>query len=132
MGVYINKARQGVTYEGLFEDCLLILEEPHKAGDIINDRIILSESMWFKEPVPTEEEIDAMVYDKGYAVRAVNVELIDDIITCTDLTPYGFTKVDDNRYCFSNEAIYWAQGEVYVNKLPKHRPLDKELEFWMD
>ena len=116
--------------------CLLIvlffLDEPHKAGDIIEDRIILTDNVWHGENIPTEEELDSVVYDKGYAVRAIKINLIDDIETRTDMTPYGFTKVDENRYCKTNEAIGWARMECYVNRLPKHKPTEEEMEFWME
>ena len=103
-----------------------------KAGDIIEDRIILTDNVWHGENIPTEEELDSIVYDKGYAVRAIKIDLIDDIETRTDMTPYGFTKVDENRYCKTNEAIGWARMECYVNRLPKHKPTEEEMEFWME
>ena len=132
MGTYINKTIRGVSYESLFIDCVCILEEPHKAGDIINGRIIITENVWLGESIPSKEELDNMVYDKGYAVRAVKIDFIDDIETDTDMTPYGFTKVGDNRYCKSNEAIYWASMEVGLSKLPKHKPTEEEMNFWME
>ena len=105
MGTYIKKAMPGISYESLFIDCVVFLDEPHKAGDIIEDRIILTDNVWHGENIPTEEELDNVVYDKGYAVRAVKIDLIDDIETNTDMTTYGFTKVDENRYCKTNETI---------------------------
>lgn len=132
MGTYVKKSIREVPYESLFMDCVLILEEPHKVGDIIDGKIILTEGVWYGDTIPSEEELDNVIYDKGYAVRAVRIDLIDDIETCTDMTPYGFTKVDDKRYCKSNEAIYWAKMETDLDKLPKHKPTDDELKFWME
>ena len=132
MGTYIKKAMPGISYESLFIDCVVFLDEPHKSGDIIEDRIILTDNVWHGENIPTEEELDSVVYDKGYAVRAIKIDLIDDIETRTDMTPYGFTKVDENRYCKTNEAIGWARMECYVNRLPKHKPTEEEMEFWME
>ena len=132
MGTYVKKAIHGVSYESLFVDCVIILEESHKAGDIISDRIILTDTMWYKDTIPSKEELDNAIYDKGYAVRAVRIDLVDDIETCTDMTPYGFTKVDENRYCKSNESIYWAKMETDLSKLPKHKPTEEELKFWME
>lgn len=132
MGTYVNKTIRGVSYESLFDDCCVILEEPHKAGDILRDRIILSESIWFGETVPSEEELENNIYDKGYAVRAVKINLIDDIKTHTDMTPYGFTKVDEDRYCKSEEAIGWARMEVYARKQPMHKPEKRDMVFWIE
>lgn len=131
MGTYVKKTIRGVPLEALFMNCAIILNEPHKAGDIINDRIILTDVVWYKR-IPSEEELDNEVYDKGSAVRAVRIDLIDDIETRTDMTPYGFTRVDDNRYCRSDEAIGWARMEVELSKLPKHKPTEEEMKFFMD
>ena len=81
MGTYIKKAMPGISYESLFIDCVVFLDEPHKAGDIIEDRIILTDNVWHGENIPTEEELDSVVYDKGYAVRAIKINFIDDIET---------------------------------------------------
>ena len=132
MGTYVKKTIKGIPFEALFMNCAVIFDEPHKAGDIINDRIILTNVEWYKDTIPSEEELDSEIYDKGYAVRAVRIDLIDDIETNTDMTPYGFTKVDDNRYCKSNESIYWAKMETDLNKLPKHKPTEEEMKFFMD
>ena len=58
MGTYVKKAIHGVSYESLFEDCVIILEESHKAGDIINDRIILTDTMWYKDTIPSKERLN--------------------------------------------------------------------------
>ena len=132
MGTYIKKTMPGISCESIFMDCVIILDEPHKAGDIIEDRIILTDNVWHGENIPAEEELDNVVYDKGYAVRAIKIDLIDDIETNTDMTPYGFTKVDENRYCKTNEAIGWARMECSLSRLPKHKLTEKEMEFWME
>lgn len=132
MGAYIKKTMPGISYESIFMDCVIFLDEQHKAGDIIGDRIILTDNIWHGDNIPTEEELDNVIYDKGYAVRAIKIELIDDIETNTDMIPYGFTKVDENRYCKTNEAIAWARTECSLSRLSKHKPTEKEMEFWME
>lgn len=132
MGTYIKKTMPGIDYNSLFIDCVVILDKPHKAGDIIGDRIILTDNIWHGENIPTKKELDDVVHGKGYAVRAVKIDLIDDIETNTDMTTYGFTKVDENRYCKTNEAIGWARMECSSSRLPKHKPTEKEMEFWME
>lgn len=132
MGTYVNKAMPGFDIERLFTDCVIILDEPHKAGDVIDDRIILTENIGLSKEIPTEEELDNIVYEKGYAVKAVKIDFIDDITTKTDMTLYGFIKVDENRYCKTNEAIGWARMECNISKLPKHEPTDKDMKFWLE
>ena len=111
MGTYVNKAIG--PYDGLFDnECVIKLTEPHKAGDIINDRIILTDYVYSGKKRPTEEEFNQVVYPAGYYVKTASIDKIDDIVTPTDMRPYGFTQVDDNRYCKSNVAIGWALAEV--------------------
>ena len=111
MGTYVKKAIG--PYDMLYDSgCVIKLDKPHKSGDIINGRIILTEYVYSGDKRPSEEEFDNIVYPVGYYVRAVRIDKIDDITTPTDMTPYGFTKVDNNRYCKSKEAIEWALIEL--------------------
>ena len=57
MGTYIKKTMPGISYESIFMDCVIFLDEQHKAGDIIGDRIILTDNIWYGDNIPTEEEL---------------------------------------------------------------------------
>lgn len=116
MPTLINKFIDGVSYEEIFSNCLIKLTEPHRAGDIIDGKILLTENVWCGDIVPTQKQIDQIIYGSGFVIRAIDINFIDDIITNTDMTPYGFTKVTNDRYCKSSKAIFWAKMECNVNK----------------
>lgn len=128
MGTYINKSISGIPYDSLFLDSVIVLKEPHRVGDIIDGKIIISGNTFSLEA----NLEDNIIYDKGDVVRAIRIDFIDDIETSKDMTPYGFLKVGENRYCKSNNSIYWAMMEENLKKLPKHEPTDKELKFFID
>lgn len=116
MPTLINKFIDGVSYKEIFSNCLIKLTEPHRAGDIIDGKILLTENVWCGDTVPTQKQIDQIIYGSGFVIRAIDINFIDDIITNTDMTPYGFTKVANDRYCKSSKAIFWAKMECNVNK----------------
>ena len=108
----INKFIDGVSYEEIFNNCLITLTELHRAGDIIDGKILLPENVWCGDTIPTQEQIDNIIYDSGFVIKAINIDFIDDITTNTDMTSYGFIKVDKNRYCKSDVVIFWAKLEL--------------------
>ena len=112
MSFKINKFIDSASYEEIFNNCLIKLSEPHRADDIIDGKILLPENVWCGDVIPTQEQIDQIIYDSGFVIKAINIDLIDDIATNTDMTLYGFTKVGKNRYCKSDEAIFWAKLEL--------------------
>lgn len=115
MPTLIKKFINGVSYEEIFDNCLIKLSEPHRAGDIIGDKILIPENVWFGDTIPTQEQIDRIIYDPGFIIKAISIDFIDDIVTNTDMTPYGFAKVSPNRYCKSDEAVFWAKQELSCN-----------------
>lgn len=128
MGTYINKSIRRIPFDSLFLDSIVVLEEPHRVGDIIDGRIIISGNTFALKSNLEDTEI----YDKGDVVRAIRINLIDDIETSTDMTSYGFLKVGENRYCKSNTSIYWANMKNELDKLKIHKPTDEELKFLID
>ena len=112
MSTQINKFIDNISHEEIFKNCLLTLTEPHKAGDIIDGKILIPDNVWFGNIIPTQEQIDRIIYNSGVVIKAINIDFIDDITTNTDMTLYGFTKVGKNRYCKSDEAIFWAKLEL--------------------
>lgn len=108
----INKFIDRVSYEEIFNNCLITLTEPHKAGDIIDGKILIPDIILEGDVVPTQEQIDNIIYDSGFVIKAINIDFIDDITTNTDMTSYGFIKVGKNRYCKSDVAIFWAKLEL--------------------
>lgn len=112
MSVQINKFIDSASYEEIFSNCLIKLTEPHRAGDIIDGKVLIPDNVWYGDVIPTQEQIDQIIYDSGFVIKAINIDFIDDITINTDMTLYGFTKVGKNRYCKSDEAIFWAKLEL--------------------
>ena len=112
MSFKINKFIDSASSEEIFNNCLIKLSKPHRADDIIDGKILLPENVWCGDVIPTQEQIDQIIYDSGFVIKAINIDFIDDITTNTDMTLYGFTKVGKNRYCKSDEAIFWAKLEL--------------------
>ena len=112
MSTQINKFIDNISHEEIFKNCLITLTEPHKAGDIIDGKVLIPDNVWYGDVIPTREQIDQIIYDSGFVIKAINIDFIDDITTNTDMTLYGFTKVGKNRYCKSDEAIFWANLEL--------------------
>lgn len=112
MSFKINKFIDSASYEEIFNNCLIKLSEPHRAGDIIDGKVLIPDNVWYGDVIPTQEQIDQIIYDSGFVIKAINIDFIDDITINTDMTLYGFTKVGKNRYCKSDEAIFWAKLEL--------------------
>lgn len=130
MGTYVKKAL--FHLDNVFDNhCVIQLTEPHKAGDVIDGRIILTECIFYNDNIPSEKELDDIVYPVGHYVRAVRISAIDDIVTPTDMKPYGFTQVDDNRYCRTAEAIGWALMEVNCHKVQKYKMTQEDWDWWL-
>lgn len=107
---FVNKFMGDVS-ERIIENSVICLTSPHKAGDIINNRIILTRELWYGENIPTDE-LDSIVYPTGEVVMAIPIDVIDDIQTDTDMTKYGFVRISDNRFCKTKQAIFWAKLEM--------------------
>lgn len=112
MPTLINKFIDNISLEEIFNNCLITLTEPHKAGDIIDGKVLIPDIVLYGDVIPTWEQIDQIIYDSGFVIKAINIDFIDDITINTDMTSYGFTKVSPNRYCKSEEAIFWAKLEL--------------------
>lgn len=108
---FINKFMEDVD-ERIIGDSVICLTSPHKAGDIINNRIILTRELWYGENIPTDEELDSIIFPTGEVVIAIPIDAIDDIQTDTDMTKYGFVRISDNRFCKTKQAIFWAKLEM--------------------
>lgn len=67
-------------YDEIFRDCILSGREYYD-GEIVNRRIVITDNL----PYPCS------------FVRAVRLDLIDVIETPTDLSDYGFIKINSNN-----------------------------------
>jgi hypothetical protein len=77
---YTKVIKSRVSYEQLFINCI-ISGRDYYDGEIVNGRIIISDG-------PSNPR---------YYARAIRLDLIDVIETPTDLSEYGFCKVNNSN-----------------------------------
>ncbi len=111
----VHMSSKYISYENMFLYCGIIeLQRPTKAGEVIDNMLILSDDSPFERKIIND-------FEKGYFVRAIPLEYISLCTSPFDLSEYGFERI-----CNEDGCIKWCDfSKIPTKFLSFERALQK-------
>lgn len=89
----VHMSSKDVGYDEMFLHCEIIeLQRPTKAGEVVDNMLILSEDNPFERKIIND-------FEEGYYVRAIPLRYISLCTSPFDLSEYDFEEVCDEDGC---------------------------------
>lgn len=93
-----------IGYDKMFTHCEIVeFQRPTKAGEVVDNMLILSEDNPFERKIVNE-------FEKGHFVRAIPLRYISLCTSPFDLSEYGFEAI-----CIEDGCIKWCD----FSKIPQ-------------